>query len=319
MDPNQAPVHFACTACGKCCTSPPVVTVTEALGLYRDFALALKLGGPIADKRLAESNPAVQAYFAQRAHLQAHGAESFGLRLDAENQWEATLLAAALPLRAGPDDPCPMLDGGGLCRIYERRPQRCRAVPFDPWLPEAMAVADGRTRLAEAVARDWACDLAETAPVVAAEGHFTPGPYGEAYGAVLRLTDGEAPVMAVVAQQFHAQLQARPEMVAAVVQALMRRETIDFSFAMVLEALHAIAADPARRAGGREAILEKLPPLRDFLTAQIGLLDELVARNLARKRPQDRPYTERLRALAADYRRGLALMAPPAPAPAPPA
>ena len=304
--PQTAPtVHFACTACGKCCTSAPVMSVREALGLYREFALALKLGGPIADARLPEQNPGVQGYIAQRAHLLAHGGESFALRVDAQQQWEATLVVAALPLRAGADDPCPMLTSENLCSIYERRPQRCRAVPFDHWLPEALSVADGARRLDEAVRRDWACDVSDAAPVVAAAGALTEGPYRDAYVAGLAAMEGEEPVMALVAHSFHQQLEAQPQLVPQVVQALNRRETLDFSFAMVLESLHHLAGDPATPRGGRNAILDELPPLAEFLRAQIGLLEALVARNLARRRPQDRAATERYRALAAEYRRGL--------------
>jgi Fe-S-cluster containining protein len=298
-------LHFACTGCGKCCTSPPVMAVTEALALYRDFALVLKLGGPIADANLPDSNPIVQTYIAQRAHLKAHGAESFALRVDAQRQWETTLIAAALPLRAGADDPCPALTSEGLCGIYERRPQRCRVVPFDHWLPEAMAVQAGANRLQEALARDWACDVSADAPVVAEGGRLTEGPYRAAYEQGLAEMRRADPVMALLAHTFHAQLQAQPQMVPQVVEALIRRETLDFSFPAVLEALHNLHRDKDTPRDEHTAMLEDLPPLREFMRVQIELMESLVARNVARRRPQDRPITERLRGLVVEYRRGL--------------
>jgi Fe-S-cluster containining protein len=302
-------VHFACTACGKCCTSPPVMAVGEALALYRDFALVLKLGGPIADANLPASNPGVQTYVAQRAHLTAQGAQTFDLYTGPTQHWEATLLAAAMPLRAAADDPCPALTTEGLCSLYDRRPTRCRMAPFDQWLPETMAIQAGAHRLQEAVRQDWACDLSESAPVVAQDGHFTTdSPLRTAFDDSLAAMRRDDPVMALLGHSFQAQLKAQPDMVPEVIQRLARRETLDFSFPHILEALHRLAQEKDRPAGETSAILDRLPPLRDFVAAQIDLLEALVARNVARRRPQDRPSTDRLRGLVTQYREGLARM-----------
>lgn len=285
------------------------MAVSEALALYRDFALVLKLGGPIADASLPASNPGVQAYVALRAHLTAQGAQTFDLYTGAQRHWEATLMAGALPLRAGADDPCPALTTEGLCSLYDRRPARCRMAPFDHGLPEAAAIRQGAHRLREAIAKDWACDISANAPVVAEADQFSAGgPLRAAYDEGLAAMRRDDAVMALLGKSFQQQLKAQPQLVPQVIERLLRRETLDFSFPAVLEALHRLAQEKDRPAGEAGALLDRLPPLRDFVEVQIELLEALVAKNLARRRPQDRPNTERLRGLVEQYRDGLRRM-----------
>ena len=304
-------IHFACTGCGKCCDAPPTFTIAEALELYRDFILTVRLAGPIADARLPSSHPAVIAYRMQRTHLQAHGALGFQLDVEGGRSFEATLQIYAGGLRPGNDDPCPMLREDNLCGIYERRPQKCRTVPFDYWLAEPIAVATAGERLVAALQRGWQCDVSAAAPVVAAGGVLTEGPYGDAYRQALSLMDRQEPALALVAEAFTSELKAKPAMVAPVVDALGQGQAVDYNFLMVLDGLLRFRAarddetdlhrDKLPRHPASDALFAALPPRDAFLRAQLPLIDAAITKNLARKRSVDRPNTERLRALKSLY------------------
>jgi len=305
-------LHFACTGCGKCCDAPPTVTISEALGLYRDFVLTVRLAGPIADAAMPAEHPAVVAYRSQSAHLLARGAERFDLRVEGRH-FEATLNIYGGAVRAGVDDPCAQLQPDGLCGIYERRPQRCRTVPFDYWLPEGSAVANGSDRLTAAIKRGWLCDVSPDAPVVAVLGEapaFAPGPYGVAYADALELMERQGPALGLISHAFVEELNRDPAVVKSVISALAMGQAVDFSFLRLLQGLdvmaRGIAADGwvvggAPIAPGHRALLEALPPIAAFLDGQIPLIQAAIALNLQRKRPADRPLTERLRALLTEY------------------
>ena len=301
-------VHFACTGCGKCCDTPPTVSIQEGLALYRELILTIKMAGPIIDPRLPATHTAVVGYRIHRAHLQAHGAETFDLRIDAAHSFEATLQIYATGIRAGQDDPCPLMTDDGLCSIYETRPQRCRAVPFDYFLPEPACVANGAERLRAAVARDWKCDITDQAPIVAQDHAFTPGQARDAFTNGLALMDGQAPALAVVSGIFQQKLREDPALVARVATGLARGEAIDFSFLIVLDALHELRRRAEAGQGPDAEMFHALPSLADFLAAQLPLIDAAIARNIARRRPQDRANTERLRSLKGDYQKALTMV-----------
>lgn len=305
------PVHFGCTACGKCCDTPPIVTIGESFALMADFILAVQLSGPVADARLAADDPAAIAYMMTRAHLQALGAETMALRMGPMEQFETTLHVSATAIRAGEGDPCPKLADDGRCTIYERRPQRCRSVPFDYWLPEAATVAQGSQRLEAAVARGWLCDLSDTAPVVAEAGQLAPGAHRDAYLAGLAQMRRQNAPLGLLAAHFQQELTNSPEKIRGVVATLNSNGTLQYPYADMLEALHGfkrLHADPSVEMPDDPASLEllaSLPSMEAFLLAQIPLIEAAIASNQQRQRSQDRAVTARLRALLGDYRKRL--------------
>jgi Fe-S-cluster containining protein len=310
-------VHFACTGCGKCCDTPPSFTIPEAMALYRDFILTVRLAGGVADPTLPADHPTVRPYLLQRAHMQAHGAETVALRVSPTKQFEATLQIRASAVPASSDDPCPALTSEGLCSIYERRPQRCRTVPFDYDLPEPFAVTNGTSRLHAALQRDWKCDVSEAAPVVAQDGRLSAGPYRDAYDTALQLMETQEPALAVIIGEFQRELAAKPALVGDVVKALSQGQSVDFSFFMVLDTLHGLKREQPKpgstlpHGGPGDALLANLPELADFLQAQLALIADKIAHNLARKRPMDRLHTERLRAMQVEYQRALMTLQAP--------
>jgi hypothetical protein len=100
-------------------------------------------------------------------------------------------------------------------------------------------------------------------------------------------------------------------MVAPVVHALGRGQAVDYGFLMVLDGLLRFRAakndpldfhrDKLPSHPASDALFAALPSREDFLRAQLPLIDQAIAQNLARRRPSDRPNTERLRGLKTQY------------------
>lgn len=112
VEPVADAFSFHCTACGRCCNSPPAMTLDELLHHERLFV------GCLAIRR--------EAGGAVTLATQAHDYPSIGA--------------------------CPALAGDGLCGIHQdRKPAMCGAVPLDPRLPQGLQRVVLRRRHAEAV------------------------------------------------------------------------------------------------------------------------------------------------------------------------
>jgi len=113
---DVATYSFGCTACGKCCTSSPLLTVPE-LFRHQDRFI-----GCLGIRWLGQ---AVDGAF-------AGGLFPFTTALDHDGSGR-----------------CPQLDPTGLCRLHDAgKPLACRVVPFDALLPDAAQarVLDERIR-----------------------------------------------------------------------------------------------------------------------------------------------------------------------------
>ena len=104
-------MSFRCTACGRCCNSPPALTLAEL------FAHEGRFVGCLAVSRAPDGTPVFAT--------QAHDYPSLGR--------------------------CPALAEDGRCAIHDAgKPGMCRVVPLDPCRPEAAQPVLLRRRLAEA-------------------------------------------------------------------------------------------------------------------------------------------------------------------------
>jgi hypothetical protein len=107
----QTTYAFECTACGKCCNSPPALSMRE-LFRYRDvFAGCIALG-----RIRHDTVPPPHAF-----------------RVDDANAITVTTLALDYP-SAGR---CPALADDGRCSLHAQgKPDQCIAVPLDPLVPD---------------------------------------------------------------------------------------------------------------------------------------------------------------------------------------
>jgi hypothetical protein len=109
---------FHCSACGRCCNSPPALTVDELLHHSTRFV------GCLAIRRDAGG--------AVRLATQGHDYPSLGA--------------------------CPARDATGLCAIHDdRKPGMCGVVPLDPRLPQASQVLVLQRRHRESAFLDADC------------------------------------------------------------------------------------------------------------------------------------------------------------------
>ncbi|MBN3855830.1 flagellin N-methylase [Paraburkholderia sp. Ac-20340] len=128
---------LACNACGKCCDSPPALTLREWFARRSVFIGSLAIER-VARRRVGE-------------RLVAQGVARV---LDAQDVAEHDALADALFHRLGARDAgwisitlqgydypsaarCPALAHDGRCTLHETgKPGRCEAVPLDPLVPD---------------------------------------------------------------------------------------------------------------------------------------------------------------------------------------
>lgn len=133
--------HFACTACGKCCTGWVPLTVKDALAHAGLFPLAV-VWTPVRQASKA---------FAITAKL--------GLTVKTRDK--KTLAVRIAPTAyIPPSMPCPALTTDNLCGIHAEKPSRCRTMPFFPYRDESdqADLLVPRPR--------WTCDTSAGAPVV---------------------------------------------------------------------------------------------------------------------------------------------------------
>ena len=152
----SAAFEFGCSACGRCCNSPPALTLDELLHHASRFV------GCVAVRRDADGAIALQTQGHDYPSLQA----------------------------------CPARDDAGLCQIHaDLKPGMCRVVPLDPRLPQAQQAVVLQRRHAESAFLAADCiapgERAGFAPLVAGE-HIVDAHYLAAFEqqrAALRLDD----------------------------------------------------------------------------------------------------------------------------------
>lgn len=133
--------RFSCTSCGKCCYGSLPLTLDDALLHAGRFPLAL-VWTPL---------PQQAKGYALATRL------GLTVELGKRHKMAAVITPTAyLPATL----PCPELTSEGLCGIHASKPQRCKTMPFYPYVDEA-----DQARMI--VKRDgWECDTSPDAPIV---------------------------------------------------------------------------------------------------------------------------------------------------------
>lgn len=120
---QDKPVHFECTACGKCCTGN---SDTHYIALSRTEA-----------DKLREHLGISEAWF-RRRYIEHLTRDSWGLRM--------------------PNGQCVFLGKDGQCSIYSLRPTQCRTYPFWPELLDKEAHWQAERKYCEGINRGKAVD-----------------------------------------------------------------------------------------------------------------------------------------------------------------
>lgn len=134
-------LHFACTACGKCCYGQLPLTLKDALVHAGRFPLAL-LWTPL--RKGSKDFPLVSQLGVSVPLLKHAG-----------------LAALVVPTSyLPPKMACPALGPDMLCTIHDEKPSRCKSMPFYPYRDERYQAELIKPR------KGWECDTSDTAPPV---------------------------------------------------------------------------------------------------------------------------------------------------------
>jgi Fe-S-cluster containining protein len=284
-------IRFACTACGKCCTEPPEMTVLEAAKLGDVFvpALVYRLTSlPRDDNEAAFASLAPHEHFKDMdgRELVRRLRESTAVRaagaVVTEAGWDHHVSITARPWTYEPRG-CPALRAKE-CSIHTRRPHTCRTVPIRYDVPAGLLVRAfrGVVDVGRASSDPFECDVSENAPVLLRDGAVVDADYAKAREV------GEAAALAekTLAEKVLAYPLLPP--LREIYPQLRRAKVISISFHGALAAAHDLRMID-------DATLET------FLTAQLALIDREISAALARKRKEDRDVTSRFRTLQAAY------------------
>ena len=282
---DDAPFSFHCTACGKCCNSPPRLTLPELLH-HQDVFI-----GCLAISRLAAGADAQRAALLDTLAFRAPGPGG------------ATHIAI-VPQGYGYDSAqsCPALAGAGLCALHEhRKPMQCGVVPLDPLAPDPQQGLVLSERLQDGAWLEAGCI-----------GHAAAGARAPLI-ASMQVVD---PVFASALQAQRGAMAADLRMWGRGVFDLLRADGTAIDSALSRVPLGGFVALPMVPAllvlAGISEILRQA--CITFLKAQVHLIDVSVRQSVLRRQRDDRPMTERLRAWAVSYR-GLHAMLIEAPLP----
>lgn len=128
---------FSCTSCGKCCKGGgPALSIEEVFKYQSVFITGLHWSiHSVADKSFV-AHPLDPKRLLPASKLKAHYA-SFLPSIDTPRHTEYPFIypiVTGYTLAEG--ESCSALNADGTCSIHSDKPEMCRAVPFDPILPE---------------------------------------------------------------------------------------------------------------------------------------------------------------------------------------
>ncbi|WP_322082280.1 YkgJ family cysteine cluster protein [Burkholderia sp. BCC1972] len=297
---------LACSACGRCCNSPPTLSLRELLRHRHRFVGALTIRR-VPKRRIGERWSA-----GGREHVldadDVAAADALADRLfhrigGANGEWIAlTLQGYDYPSL----DRCAALADDGRCSVHANKPSICSAVPLDPMLPDRL-----QSRVL-AARRDDAGWLGANCIVEAGRAPSSV----ESSFPIPMVTAGQVADRAALDAHRHALAFERAVWRDAVFasltddgqdvrHALSRLAPGGYLTVSIVPVLLAVASISAHR---RALCI-------DFIDAQLALIGANIEAALARRRTDDRPATHELRGFAQALERArLALAAMPSPA-----
>lgn len=289
---------FACSACGKCCNTPPSMTLAE-LFRHRDLFIGCLAIGRVPRKREGE-----------RLRVGSH--ESM---LDATDIAAFDSIADTLLHRAGEtfsitmqgyDYPsvarCPALEDDGRCAIhFSGKPVTCEVVPLDPLVPDRLQhlVLAARNQGSAYFGANCIQEGEHVdAALLVADGDIVDTGAKDALTRRRSALGKEREVWGrAVFESLRKDLFNSPA-------ALARIPAGGFLTISIVPALLAVASTSERC---RQLSI-------DYIDSQIALIGRCIEQALSRRRLDDRPVTQELRGFVSAYQRAKALLAVPLPA-----
>jgi Fe-S-cluster containining protein len=286
---------FACTACGKCCNTPPSMSLAE-LFTHRDRFIGCLAIGRVPRKRQGERlRVGRHERVLDAADIAAFDSIADTLLYRAGDSFSITTQGYDYPSVAR----CPALRDDGHCAIhFSGKPLTCEVVPLDPLVPDTLQhlVLAARTQSSAYVGANCIQEgERDDAPLFVDGSRIVDA---NAQNALTRRRDALAKEREVWGQAVFESL--RQDLFNSPA-ALARIPVNGFLTISIVPALLAVAGTSARC---RELTV-------DYIDSQIALIGRSIAQALLRRRLDDRPVTQELRGFANAYQRAKALLAAP--------
>lgn len=131
---------FRCSACGKCCNTPPQMSVPELFRHQRLFV------GCLAIRKVRRPRPGTRLDLGAGSYLVGErDGEAFAALVDAllfrpldADRGDHDFAIAAQGFDYASRARCPALGGDGRCTIHHVKPATCALVPLDPLVPDGL-------------------------------------------------------------------------------------------------------------------------------------------------------------------------------------
>lgn len=286
---------FGCSACGKCCNTPPSMTLAE-LFRHRDLFIGCLAIGRVPRKRLGERlRVGSHEHTLDETDVAAFDSIANTLLYRAGDTFSITTQGYDYPSVAR----CPALADDGRCAIhFSGKPVTCEVVPLDPLVPDSLQHVVLAARNQSSAYFGAHCiqegEHADAALLVS-DGHIADGGARDALTRRRRALALERDVWGhAVFDSLRRDLFDSPA-------ALARIPAGGFLTISIVPALLAVASTSDR--------CRQL--CAGFVDSQIGLIDRTIEQALSRRRLDDRPVTQELRGFASAYQRAKALLAVP--------
>ncbi|MCW3478878.1 hypothetical protein OL229_04755 [Neisseriaceae bacterium JH1-16] len=275
---------FRCNACGKCCNTPPQLTVPELFRFESRFigALALRrlrrpaIGTPLADgSRLTADDVAARARLAERLLFSSAGADEVAIGVQGLDY----------PSRGH----CPVLSEDRLCTLHGvGKPATCGTVPLDALQPDRLQRAVLADRVKDAGFLEADCLVADERPAyvpLVRGAELVDDGYRAALWCQRVVLEADRHYWGNdVYRLLYEELFASPERLA--------RLPLDGVLTIAPVPLLLVLAGVSGRCQQR---------CLGFVDAQLRLIEQELTAALARKRVEDKPVTQQLRGFAHAY------------------
>jgi Fe-S-cluster containining protein len=282
---------FLCSSCGKCCNSPPQLSVPELFHHQHRFIGCLSIRRIRRPRAGQEVGLGADAYRFGDADVQAYAelADALLFRLPARDQGGFDLAIAGQGFDYNSSTRCPVLGEDGRCEIHgNRKPATCAVVPMDALVPDRMQhlVLAGRNTA------DHFLDV----------GCIVRGPQ-DGFAYVTRQQSVVDPSFAAALARRRTDLAADKFWWGNRVFQLLRSDLFSsaaFSARVPVDAFLSISLEPVLLilAAASDSCRQRCFA---YIDAQRALIDRTVAQALLRKLPSDKPATRQLRAWGAAY------------------
>lgn len=133
---------FECTACGKCCSTGPALSIDEIFKYQNEFIMSGIFSGRGVDRLRPESRIA----YPGGGIIEGHSLTEYLATLkdicakwsNPHSDYYVVISATGVGFHGMKSGRCEQLDADNRCKLHADKPIRCRSVPFGSTFPESL-------------------------------------------------------------------------------------------------------------------------------------------------------------------------------------